>query len=793
MNARIRIVGLVALLAALLLGLALPQVVAAAPTCTTNCYVSPTGSDANDGATAATPLKSIQLAIDTVSASGMVHLAAGTYFENAAAGWRELYITKSMTLKGEGSGATIIELPAKTNGLEIYGSNLTVTLEGLTFTKQAANTNAANFNVRVAETASSFTSLTFKDVESAYATSQNVSLGSAGTYAAITVEDSNFHHSGSWGFSIAGTANNVTITDSKFDNNGTAVPGQAIGLNLTASGGISNVQITGGTFNNNGVKTTSGSKGINMLKVTNVTIDGIEAQNNFDGVILWEWLGTSSNIDITDSNLTGNNRGITIGSETNMTVDGLTITGNTLSGNNDGVLLYRAAGWAEGAIKNVDINRNDLSNNPSRGINVAMPYEEVDGTCNWWGNASGPGPVGPGSGSRVTTGVDFTPWLFVNDLDTDTPCYTGGTITIDKVAPGGGSLEFEFDVSWSNTNVKLTDAATPYVTAPPLQPGNYTITEVNLPLYWVPVSASCDNSVTTPVETANPANITVADGDAWVCTFTNRYAPSSTCPVNTATYQWTDLLGIGMGNLKSHKGQAKLVIPNSANLVDLYGQLVAKSFGLAKYVRFIQPGKNNFVEVNAITSPEDNINGTFWYGADLPITAATKSVTGKWWLQSSGVKGHIPRAFLLYPTYNDPAHSYVNVWATFDADEGEVYWDVAQGWTPVREIVVPIAAPLGPETFHIELALVDNDKDNRPVWVTVSAGGVTQTVMPTKPNKGDMLNLLVFDLANVPAGTDEIVIELYAPSPAIDGVDGDSATLVGMTANYQCSPLTTTP
>ena len=116
-----------------------------------------------------------------------------------------------------------------------------------------------------------------------------------------------------------------------------------------------------------------------------------------------------------------------------------------------------------------------------------------------------------------------------------------------------------------------------------------------------------------------------------------------------------------------------------------------------------------------------------------------------------------------------------------------------RGWTPVREIVVPIAAPLGPETFHIELALVDNDKDNRPVWVTVSAGGVTQTVMPTKPNKGDMLNLLVFDLANVPAGTDEIVIELYAPSPAIDGVDGDSATLVGMTANYQCSPLTTTP
>ena len=110
---------------------------------------------------------------------------------------------------------------------------------------------------------------------------------------------------------------------------------------------------------------------------------------------------------------------------------------------------------------------------------------------------------------------------------------------------------------------------------------------------------------------------------------------------------------------------------------------------------------------------------------------------------------------------------------------------------------MPIAAPLGPETFHIELALVDNDKDARPVWVTVTAGNVTQTVKPTNPSNGDLLNLLVFDLVNVPAGTDEIVIEVYSPAPyaetGVGALGGDSATLVGMTANYQCSPLTTTP
>ncbi len=360
------------------------------------------------------------------------------------------------------------------------------------------------------------------------------------------------------------------------------------------------------------------------------------------------------------------------------------------------------------------------------------------------------------------------------------------------MAPGGGAAVFTFDVSWSANHVTLTDADPAYVTAPPLQAGNYTITEINFPTGWSQANATCDNTTTTPVEMTSPSSITLADGDAWVCTFTNSYTPppANTCPVGAATNQWTDLLGIGMGSTTKHKMQAKITLSNSANLVDLYGQMVAKNSGAAKYVRFMMPGKNNYIQVQAITAPAEHVAGNFWYGADL-YTAGTapKYVIGKWFLQKSGTKNHIPRAFVLYPTYNDPAHTYVNVWDTFTPSEGEVDWNVANGWTPYREIIVPITAPLGPETFHIELALADNDKDNRPVWVTVTAGGVTQTVTPTNPDKGDQLNLLVFDLANVPAGTDEIVIEVYSPSMAIDGIIGDSASLVGMTANYQCSPL----
>ena len=89
---------------------------------------------------------------------------------------------------------------------------------------------------------------------------------------------------------------------------------------------------------------------------------------------------------------------------------------------------------------------------------------------------------GPGSGDKVSAKVDFTPWLYTSDLDG--PCYQGGTITIDKVAPGGGATQFTFDVSWSNSHVTLTDAAAPYVTTPPLQAGQYTIDEINMPTGW---------------------------------------------------------------------------------------------------------------------------------------------------------------------------------------------------------------------------------------------------------------------------------------------------------------------
>ena len=71
-----------------------------------------------------------------------------------------------------------------------------------------------------------------------------------------------------------------------------------------------------------------------------------------------------------------------------------------------------------------EVNRNSIAVGPTAyGIAVhpalTLQYSSLnlDGECNWWGAANGPGAIGTGNGSLVSAGVDYTPWLRSNDLD----------------------------------------------------------------------------------------------------------------------------------------------------------------------------------------------------------------------------------------------------------------------------------------------------------------------------------------------------------------------------------------
>ena len=321
----------------------------------------------------------------------------------------------------------------------------------------------------------------------------------------------------------------------------------------------------------------------------------------------------------------------------------------------------------------------------------------------------------------------------------------------------------------TNTPETLTDTPTATPTnTPETLTDTPTATPTNTPVTATDTATATPTGTPTGTPTSTPTSTPSATP-----------TPSSVCSVNTGGFLRTDVIGGGMGSTTAHKNLLKLTIPNWQSVDSLYGQLAGKQAGAAKYVRFIYPN-NSYVQVNTITSPAYRPQAEFWYGAPLNPAA---SIRGRWFLQTSGANNHIPRALVLYPTY-ETADRYVNVFQTFaNSSQSHVYWDTANGWIPAQQQLVPLAPPQRLANVTVTVVVVDNDRDARPFRLTITAGNVSQTVTVNGPTNGDLLNLVKVTLNNVPAGTSAIVMDLVSPNQT-----GDSVTMIGMAAHYGCNP-----
>jgi len=100
----------------------------------------------------------------------------------------------------------------------------------------------------------------------------------------------------------------------------------------------------------------------------------------------------------------------------------ITVTKNVLNSGFRGTRV-QDDGYGLGANSAISVNRNSIvGNNDGVGGNydgllVSDYTGNLDGTCNWWGDASGPSGVGSGSGDSVSAGVTYSPWLVSSDLD----------------------------------------------------------------------------------------------------------------------------------------------------------------------------------------------------------------------------------------------------------------------------------------------------------------------------------------------------------------------------------------
>src|SRR5205823_2021423 len=144
------------------------------------------------------------------------------------------------------------------------------------------------------------------------------------------------------------------------------------------------------------------------------------SSNSFDGTdttACFRLFGTefgeipSDHVSISSNMFTRcNTFGVRLGPD----VHHITISNNALANGFDGVDT-RLAGdvpttpW-DVTGKEIHINLNNITGNAEFGVKNTV-NGVLDATCNSWGSASGPGPVGPGTGDRVTPGVAYSPWL----------------------------------------------------------------------------------------------------------------------------------------------------------------------------------------------------------------------------------------------------------------------------------------------------------------------------------------------------------------------------------------------
>ena len=82
----------------------------------------------------------------------------------------------------------------------------------------------------------------------------------------------------------------------------------------------------------------------------------------------------------------------------------ISITGTSLSSNGDGLVV--ATGMTA---DNITIHESTIINNSGIGVNN-LGTGMVNASGNWWGAASGPGVVGPGTGDKVSANVVYAPW-----------------------------------------------------------------------------------------------------------------------------------------------------------------------------------------------------------------------------------------------------------------------------------------------------------------------------------------------------------------------------------------------
>jgi hypothetical protein len=358
----------------------------------------------------------IQSAVDDPTCS-QINVAAGTYAENVV-------INRQLTLTGAGN-TTIIHPVTAGPGITLSAGGTTLNrtvIEKLTVTGAQGGGNTGSGIALIGSGSYGF--ITVDEVTSTANTGNGIVVNGSMALNDLVISETNLTNNATDGFRIPTSMvsmDGLTISTSHLDNNGFA---GWEAYTSSSAGPLQNVTVSGTTFNDNA------TKGMYVERLSNAHFTSIEVSRSGTaggfaaGIDINLKYANFQDITIQDSTVSNcgtgdlvNGVGVAFKARDDApsynthpaSLNHVDISNSNIASNQTGI-RFGEPGKNNAGPTGVAVHGNNITGNVLLGVNN-QSVAAVDASCNWWGAPNGPGPVGSGSGDRVSTNVTYSPWL----------------------------------------------------------------------------------------------------------------------------------------------------------------------------------------------------------------------------------------------------------------------------------------------------------------------------------------------------------------------------------------------